>query len=189
MPPLTRPVVDERDGLLAWLAQHRYAVQLAAHGLTDDQARATPTASGLSIGGIVKHLSFGEAGWADTIAQIPADPDVDQMASFRMEPDERLGDLLDGYAQVAARTDAVVAGIDDMGQAVPVPSGWWAPRDIEAWSVRWVLQHLIGETARHAGHADIIRESLDGATALSLMAAVEGWPPSKWVQPWQPAQA
>jgi hypothetical protein len=70
-----------------------------------------------------------------------------------------------------------------------VPKGVpWFPADVEAWSVRWVLLHLIEETARHVGHADIIRESLDGATAIPLMAAVEGWPASPWVQPWEPPQ-
>jgi hypothetical protein len=52
--------------------------------------------------------------------------------------------------------------------------------------VRWVLLHLIQETARHAGHADVIRESLDGATAMPLLAAAEGWPATPWLQPWQP---
>jgi len=67
-----------------------------------------------------------------------------------------------------------------------VPEGTrWAPPDIE-WSVRWVLLHLIHETARHAGHADIIRESIDGATALPLMAAVEQWPPRRTITPWTP---
>jgi hypothetical protein len=54
-------------------------------------------------------------------------------------------------------------------------------------TLRWVLLHLIEETARHAGHADIVRESIDGATCHSLMAAVEGWPATEWLQPWQPA--
>ena len=70
----------------------------------------------------------------------------------------------------------------------PVPRGVpWFPDDIEAWSVRWVLLHLIQETARHAGHADIVRECVDGAAAMPLMAAVEGWPETPWVKPWQPA--
>jgi Protein of unknown function (DUF664) len=60
----------------------------------------------------------------------------------------------------------------------------WIPGDVIAWSVRWVLLHLIEETARHAGHGNIIREALDGATALPLMAAAEGWPANPWVQPW-----
>ena len=62
------------------------------------------------------------------------------------------------------------------------------PRDVDAWSVRWVLLHLIEETARHAGHADIIREHLDGATAFELMAAAEGWPATDWLKPWQLAR-
>jgi len=48
-----------------------------------------------------------------------------------------------------------------------------------------VLLHLITETARHAGHADIVREMVDGATAFPLMAAVEGWPATDWMQPWE----
>ena len=60
------------------------------------------------------------------------------------------------------------------------------PDDVEAWSVRWVLLHLVEETARHAGHADIVRESIDGATMYGLMAAAEGWPPGDWLQPWTP---
>lgn len=187
VPYLTRPVVDERDGLLAWLAQQRYAVRLAAYGLSDEQARATPSASGLSIGGIVKHLAIGESGWVDTLCGLPAGPRIDVATSFRMGADEHLADLLDRYAAVAARTEELVGTIDDMGRAVPAPRGWWVPDDVEAWSARWVLQHLISEAARHAGHADVVRESLDGATTLSLMAAAEGWPASRWVQPWQPA--
>jgi Protein of unknown function (DUF664) len=97
-----------------------------------------------------------------------------------------LAGILDLYDQAAKETDSVTAEIPDLGQAVPVPQGVaWLPSDITAWSVRWVLLHLIEETARHAGHADIIRESLDGATALPLMAAAEGWPTNPWVQPWR----
>jgi hypothetical protein len=59
---------------------------------------------------------------------------------------------------------------------------------VDAWSVRWVLLHLISETARHAGCADIVREMIDGATAFPLMAAVEGWPATDWMQPWEPAR-
>jgi hypothetical protein len=71
---------------------------------------------------------------------------------------------------------------------VPVPrDSPWFPSDVDAWSVRWVLLHLITETARHAGHADMVRESIDGATAFPLMAAVEDWPASPWLTPWTPA--
>ena len=190
MPALIRPVVDECDGLLTCLAQQRYALRLAAYGLTDEQARATPTAGTLSVGGIIKHVAIGEQGWTDAIRQRPqtSPPEFDR--TFRLGPDETLTAVLDRYAGVAADTEAVVGDIGDMGRAVPVPEGrGWAPKDTKEWSVRWVLLHLIGETARHAGHADIVRESLDGATAFPLMAAVEGWPASRWIQPWEPPTA
>jgi hypothetical protein len=86
-------------------------------------------------------------------------------------------------------TEAVIAGIEDLGQAVPVPDAPWFPKDVEAWSVRWVLLHLIEEVARHAGHADIVRESLDGATCYELLAAAEGWPATDWLQPWTRKEA
>ncbi len=78
-------------------------------------------------------------------------------------------------------TEKIVAAIDDLGGPLPptidlVP---WIPGGI-VWTPRWVLLHLIEETARHAGHADIIRESIDGATCWTVMAAAEGWPEQDW---------
>jgi hypothetical protein len=62
----------------------------------------------------------------------------------------------------------------------------WNRNDLVFWTLRWVLLHLIQETARHAGHADIIRESVDGATSYPLLAAAEGWPATDWLKPWTP---
>jgi uncharacterized damage-inducible protein DinB len=187
MPP---PIADEREGLLAYLAQQRQLLRIAVHGLTEEQARATPSASTLSLGGLVKHVALTERGWIDTMLQRSGQRSADDyMAAFVLRPDESLAGVLDLYAGVARQTEAEIAAIADLGQPVPVPKGVpWFPADVEAWSVRWVLLHLIEETARHVGHADIIRESLDGATAIPLMAAVEGWPASPWVQPWEPPQ-
>lgn len=190
MPGLVAPVADERKGLLAYLAQQRLVLRLTAHGLTDEQARAAPTASPLSVGGLIKHVTAAERGWIDIVLQRrrtwPKEYYKDYQANFRLGPDETLADVLDLYDQAAKETDAVIAEISDLGQPVPVPQDIpWFPDEVTAWSVRWVLLHLIEETARHAGHADIIRESLDGATALPLMAAAEGWPANPWVQPWE----
>jgi uncharacterized damage-inducible protein DinB len=183
------PVRDEREGLLAYLAQQRYTMKLTAHGLTDEQARLVPSASELSVGGLIKHVADMERGWMDTVLGVTApgnDGDTDHYAdNFRLGPDETLAEVLDAYDAAAARTDRIIAGIEDLGRAVPVPQGVpWFPQDVEAWSVRWVLLHLIEETARHNGHADIVREHVDGATAFPLMAAAEGWPATPWMQPW-----
>ena len=189
MPGNVRPVADEREGLLAYLAQQRDAIRYAAHGLTDEQARATPTVSSLSVGGLVKHVAAVERGWLDTVLQRPGQ-ERDYEADFRLGPDETLAEVLADYDEVAKATEDAVAGIADLGQPVPVPKGVpWFPDDVDAWSVRWVLLHLIEEVARHAGHADIVRESIDGATGYALMAAAEGWPATDWLKPWEPADS
>ena len=167
MPGNVHPVADEREGLLAYLAQQRDVIRIAAYGLTDEQARAAPTASTLSIGGLIKHVAPLEHGWIDIVLQQSQQPVDDYESNFRFGPDETLDGVLAGYDEVTRRTEAVIAEIPDLGQAVPVPQGVpWFPDDVDAWSVRWVLLHLIEETARHAGHADMVRESLDGATAF-----------------------
>ena len=183
-----RPVADERDGLLTFLAQQRRVLKIAAYGLTPEQLRATPSASALSVGGLVKHVTHVERGWTDTIARKPRSASVeDYGAEFRLTPEETIESLIAGYDEVAAYTDEVVAGIADLGEPVPVPDEPWFSKDVSEWSVRWVLLHMIEETCRHAGHADIVRESIDGATSYELLAGAEGWQPTPWLKPWQPA--
>ena len=109
--------------------------------------------------------------------------------AFTMGPSETLAGLIADQDAAARETEAALGSLD-LGRPVPVPRGVpWFPADVDAWSVRWVLLHLIQETARHAGHADIVRESIDGATAYELMAAAEGWPATDWLKPWRPPTA
>jgi uncharacterized damage-inducible protein DinB len=180
-------VKDERDALLSYLRQMRLVMRLTAYGLTDEQARATPSVSSLSVGGLIKHVATVEQSWIGTVQQRPgAGTDDDYEANFRMRDDETLGSVLARYDEVAAETERVIGGVE-LDDPVPVPKGVpWFPDDIDAWSVRWVQLHLIQETARHTGHADIVRESVDGATAFPLMAAAEGWPITPWMTPWTP---
>ncbi|MGW6913315.1 DinB family protein [Kitasatospora sp. NPDC054939] len=197
MPRIVPPVADERTALTAYLAHQRRALRVTAHGLTDEQARTAASASALSIGGLIKHAAACETFWTDLVLrqQGGAQQEADESGAgeagtdeFRLAPDETLAEVLAAYTGAAERTDAVIAGIPDLGQAVPVPQGGapWIPAEVEEWSVRWVLLHLIEETSRHGGHADVIRESIDGATFDPLLAAAEAWP-DPWVQPWEPA--
>jgi uncharacterized damage-inducible protein DinB len=191
MPGQVPPLDDERELLLAYLAQQRDGLRYAAFGLTDDQARLTPTKGSLSIGGILKHCCEGEAGWIGLVAGRERASAEDGQARyedhFRFGPDDTLDALLFRYEQVAKETEAVIGGLA-LDHPVPVPQDEpWFPKDVESWSVRWVLLHLIEEIARHAGHADIIRETIDGATMHPLMAAAEGWPATDWLKPWEPA--
>jgi uncharacterized damage-inducible protein DinB len=187
--PMNAPLVhSEKEGLLAFLQHQREAVRTATYGLLEDEARLKPTPSGLSLGGLVKHLNDAEHGWIDRILAVPPGDTAfdDYMASFVLSEDETLAGVLRQYGETCARTDAVIAEIDDLGRRVPLPQQPWFP-DPEGCTVRWILLHLMEETARHAGHADIIREALDGASSGPLMAAAEGWPEDGWVKPWRPS--
>jgi Protein of unknown function (DUF664) len=163
-----RSVADERDALLTFLAQQRDALRASVLGLTDEQARATPTVSSMSLGGLVKHCARGERRWV--IAGIAGEPlpglwpPDDWAADFRLEPDESLPGVLGYYAETAERTEQIVTGIADLGEPTALD---------KEHSVRWVLLTLIKEIARHAGHADILREALDGQRAGALDRAYD----------------
>jgi hypothetical protein len=130
MPGLVPPVADERAALLGYLRQMRLVIKIAAYGLTDEQARATPSASTLSVGGLVEHVAAVEQSWMDTVLERPQGTETDYEANFRLEPGETLAEVLEHYDAVAAETEAVVASIPDLGQAVPVPQGVpWFPDD------------------------------------------------------------
>ena len=189
MPGQTRPVADERDGLLSFLTQVRYQLKLTGYGLTPEQLRATSSVSVLSVGGLIKHAAYTEAGWLDTAVRRPLThkPAYEWDQHFDVAEGETYEEIVAFYDEVAAETGRLVAGIEDLGRPVPIDhSVPWNPRDHDNWSVRWVLLHLIQETARHSGHADIIRETVDGGTAFPLMAAAEGWPESDYLKPWTP---
>src|SRR6185295_7553691 len=174
MPGQTRPVSDERDGLLAFLEQARYQLKLTGYGLTPEQLRSAPSASELSVGGLIKHCAYTEAGWIDTVLQrpptFPARYTWDQ--HFDVDEGETYEDIVKFVDEVAAETERVIAGIEDLGRPVPIDK-----------SVPWNPK----EYARHTGHADIVRETVDGATAYPLLAAAEGWPESDFLKPWRPA--
>ena len=161
----------ERADLLASLARHRQFLRHTVRDLTDEQARQRTTVSELTLGGLIKHVALTERQWVSFIVTGPSamsgeNTDVGAWSQgFRMLEDETLAGLLDGYAQVAAQTDELVATLPDLDAAQPLPEApWFGPG--ARWSARRVLLHVIAETAQHAGHADIIRESLDGAKTM-----------------------
>jgi uncharacterized damage-inducible protein DinB len=165
----------------------RYVVRLTAYGLTEEQLRATPAASQLSVGGIIKHCASTEESWLATIRREP--PSVDYAKyeqDFKLADGETIEHVFARYDRVAAELEKTVNEIGDLDYRIEIDhSVPWNRKDLTHWNVRWILLHLIQETARHTGHADIVRESLDGATAYPLMAAADGWPSTPWLKPWQ----
>jgi uncharacterized damage-inducible protein DinB len=162
----------ERSDLLETLRRHRGLLRQTTQSLSDEQARLRPTESQLCLGGVIKHVSRAESVWADFIVKGPkANGSMDentfkvQAESFIMNEDDSLEGLLAGYEQVALRTDELVESVQSLDDSHPLPERpWFEPG--ARWSARRVLLHLIAETSQHDGHADIIRESIDGAKTM-----------------------
>ena len=168
----TPPVpTGERADLLQTLNQHRYFLRFTVRELTDEMARLTPTVSQLCLGGLIRHVAETEEMWmrfavGGAEAMTTALSGEASWASrFEMTQADTLAALLENYARVARRTDELVATLPDLDRAHRLPEApWFEPG--ASWSVRRVLLHVIAETAQHAGHADIIRETLDGSKTM-----------------------
>ncbi|MET8434044.1 DinB family protein [Streptomyces sp900116325] len=163
---------DERGALLSFVEAQRGAIRRSLIGLTEEQAASRPSASGLSLSGLLKHVAETELNWLCLAQQCPnekARTEETWADSFRLVGDENVPQMLEFWAKVAAETEEFVHSVDSMNDTFPLPEAPWFPKD-EKCSMRWLLVHLVEEIARHAGHADIIRESLDGRTAFELIA-------------------
>jgi hypothetical protein len=169
----------QRAEILDALRKHRDLFRFTVGGLSDDQARLTPTVSSLSLGGLVKHVAAVERQWASFVVDGPAPDHVDwanvdwsnpppqvqaYADGFRMLEGETLAGLLDAYDEVARATDALV-GTVELDARQPLPTApWFEPG--ATWSARRVFTHVVAETAQHAGHADILRETIDGQKSM-----------------------
>jgi len=176
----------ETVDLLSSLEGHRKFLRYTAKDLTDEQAAQRTTVSELCIGGLIKHVSQVEQNWARFIVEGPsarssssaaADTESDDAGSdsassqhaawergFQMTGGDTLAGLIEQYEKVAAATDELVRTID-LNEAHPLPEApWFQPG--ATWTNRRVLLHIIAETSQHSGHADIIREALDGSKTM-----------------------
>lgn len=167
----------ERADLLAGLRQARFFLRFTAQNLTDEQAARRTTISALSIGGLIKHVTEVEHGWARFISEGPqaiaGDKDftewteedfAEREKGFAMQPGETLEGLLAAYEEVARATDELLIELPSLDTRQPLPKAPWYTE--ESKSARATFLHIIAETCHHAGHADIIRESLDGQKTM-----------------------
>ena len=150
----------EKESLKVALDRHRDAILWKLEGVGDDDLRRPLVSSGTSLLGLVKHLAAVEYGWfCDTFGR-PTEPlpfdDDDPDADLRIEPEDTTADILAFYGRARATADRVIEeiGVEETGMA------WFG----EPVTMRWVLIHMVEETARHAGHVDILRELIDGMT-------------------------
>jgi uncharacterized damage-inducible protein DinB len=152
---------DEKPMLSAFLDRYRETILWKLEGLTKEQASARLVPSATTLLGIVKHLAYVERAWfpiyfAGEPASYPwAEDEPDQDIDFRVEPTDTIESARALYQQEIARSREIVADalLDDLSKE----------QDRGPRSLRWIMVHMIEETARHAGHADILRELTDGA--------------------------
>ncbi|WP_121188153.1 DinB family protein [Nocardiopsis sp. Huas11] len=168
----TRTIDTERETLLRVLEEQRGNLRYTVRGLTDEQARQRTTVSALCLGGVVKHVARGEKSWVRFILE--GDPGTDYESpetyaahedSFRLLEGETLQGMLKEYTRVAAETERIVRELPDLEAAQKLPTAPWFPEEA-SWTAREVLLHIIAENAQHNGHADIIREALDGQKTM-----------------------
>ena len=181
---------SELEVIVGQLEVQLASIRAAAYGLSEQQARETPCRSTLSVGGLVKH-----AGWVmrQHLRRRREDIVLDEAAfaeftgSFALADDETLAGALEDFDATCAEYLADVRASDPGAATIAPPAPWDGVLGPTASVRRFELVHHIEEFARHAGHADIIREQLDGADAASLLMALEGRPGNDFVQPWVPS--
>ena len=168
----TQTLTGERADLLASLAKQRHFLRFTTRELTDEQAARRTTVSALCLGGLIKHVALTERQWArfmlegpDAMAFDPATATQTWASMFQMTDGETLAGLLEQYDRVAAETDELVRTLPDLDAVQRLPDAPWFERGA-SWSARRVLLHIIAETAQHVGHADILREAIDGAKSM-----------------------
>ncbi|WP_406062241.1 DinB family protein [Micromonospora sp. NBC_00860] len=157
--PVLARTGDERAVLTSFLDFHRAVLLRKLRGLSDADARRRLVPSATTLVGLVKHLTVVERNWFPTLlAPEPGDvyltSEEDAVASFTLDEQETIVGLTEAYERACARSREVAASVD-LDHVVPHPQ-------LGEVSVRWILVHMIEETARHAGHADILRELTDG---------------------------
>lgn len=160
-------VADERPALDAWLDYQRATLLWKLEGLDEEQLRRPMVPSGVTLLGLVKHLTAVEHGWfVRSFAQTgepalfrdPGDPDAD----FHVRENETTEEIVTGYVKACEQSRDIVARAASLEETFLEPR--LSPTDVHSIDLRWVMIHMIEETARHNGHADIIRELIDGST-------------------------
>ena len=131
-----------------------------------------PTISALSIGGLIKHVTLVEGNWTDFITRGTsaigggaATSFAQHATTFDLTDDDTAATLLERYKETASATEALITTLPSLDVSHPLPVAPWFEEGA-SWSARRVLVHIVAETAQHAGHADIIRETIDGAKSM-----------------------
>lgn len=166
----------ERETLIEIYDDQRRNLLIAMRGLTEEAARTRSTSSQLTLGGLLKHVTLNEQNWITTITQADPEAVFDMEAAahaYELTGDETFEQWQAEFAAQTERTNAFIREVPDLDAAIPLPKAPWDPEPGQQ-SVRRILLHMFRETAHHSGHADIIREELDGSNTTMTMARDAG---------------
>lgn len=189
-------VASEIDFIADYLDEQFTALRYAAYGLSDEQARSTPCTSTLSIGGLIKHVlwvmtentSRDSNPGGEVSAEEFQEHAGDFFGSFALTESDDFAETLATFERTQGPLIAAIRTLDPDASVMAPPEPWVGRLKPTATNQRFHLMHLVEEVARHAGHADIIREQLDGATAIELAFGIEGRVGNDYVTPWKPAE-
>lgn len=176
---LTPNAAGEHAVLRTFALQQLAQMRTTVAGLTDEQAHATPTVSELNLSGLLLHTATVGVYWSASAAAAPGKPELpedlrEDLPLEAMIADRRpLADVVAHFDRCVALTEAHIDAVTDLDALVPVPPAPWLPEGLTHWEARWCLAHIAAEVARHAGHADVIRETLDGKGAYELNGDTE----------------
>lgn len=171
---LTPQARGEHAVLTTYALQQLAQLRTSVVGLTDEQAHATPSASSLNLTGLLRHCGQVAVFWADAAAaapDCPAPPEEfgeEQMLEDCVADPSTLAETLDYFDRCIAFAARRLGDATDLDAQVPVPEAPWFPADLGSWDARWAIAHFATEVARHAGHADVIRETIDGKGSYEL---------------------
>ncbi len=185
-------VHDESQTLVAYVDQQLEALRAAPYGLTEEEARSTPCRSVLSVAGLLKHVTHGMRGAIRVLgSDVPPPLDeaafTDYLASFSLTDEETTEGVLAAFDEVRPRYLAALGDTDPDVERLAPPAPWSGISEAMPIRARYYLAHQVEELARHAGHADILREQVDGTSVPVLVMTRAGVPANPFFQPYAPS--
>ncbi|MET0910883.1 MAG: DUF664 domain-containing protein, partial [Ilumatobacteraceae bacterium] len=181
---------DEIEGIVGYVGQQLDAIRASVIGLTEEQARLRPCRSSLSIGGLIKHVTYGMRSVAERLSTGSDGSTIDEAgfadysASFALGDDETAAAALAAFDVARVEYVTALAATDPSAPTIEGPAPWFGIFEDRPARARYLLVHQIEELARHAGHADIIREQIDGVSVPAIVLTADGMPASDYFTPY-----
>lgn len=174
---LTPNASGEQEVLVTYALQQLAQLRSTVYGLTDEQFHSTPSASSLSLAALLRHGGQVAVEWSAMALAAPEAAHVvgydDSIEDCQAHP-AGLTEALEYFDDCVDQAQANLRAVSDLAAPVPVPQAPWFPPELKSWEARWAIAHIATEVARHTGHADIIRETIDGKTSYELNERADG---------------